>query len=266
MGRADIEARLEAEIAIAKAAGALAMRYFDGHEHFRATLKGHQDVVTDADKAVEAFIAGALSERFPDDGVLGEEGGGRVGERVWVIDPIDGTANFARRVPTFGISIAFVARGTVELGVISEPTTGTIYSCRRHGGAFRDGVAIGCAHDVPVERSIIDYHYAKKRAHADNMSAFSRLYELGFSTSQIRCASLALARVAEGRLDGFCSLHLESWDVLAGNLLVAEAGGWVKSFPMTLTTGGEVLACRHELAGRLIGGEDRMRDSGTAAR
>jgi myo-inositol-1(or 4)-monophosphatase len=253
MGRSGLDPRLEAVVAVAKAAGELAMRYFDGRESFRASLKGHQDVVTEADKAVEAYIVGALAERFPDDSLLGEESGGQVGARVWVIDPIDGTANFARRVPTFGVSIAFVADGVVELGAICEPVTGAIYSCRRGGGAFRNDVAIRVARDVPVQRSIIDYHYAKKRAHADNVGAFSRLYELGFSTSQIRCASLALARVAEGRLDGFCSLHLESWDVLAGNLLVTEAGGWVKPFPMELTTGGEVLACRSELAGRLLG-------------
>jgi myo-inositol-1(or 4)-monophosphatase len=253
MGEPEIGSRLDAALTVAKAAGALAMRYFEGRERFGVSLKGHQDIVTDADKAVEAFIVGALAERFPDDTVLGEEGGGRVGDRVWVIDPIDGTANFARRLPTFGVSIAFVSAGIVELGVVCEPVTGSVYSARRGGGAFRDGIAIGCARGVPVERSIIDYHYAKKRPHAENMAAFSRLYELGFSTSQIRCASLALARVADGRLDGFCSLHLESWDVLAGILLVTEAGGWVKSFPMTLTTGGEVLACRREFAAGLTG-------------
>ena len=254
MGEPEIGSRLEAALTVAKSAGVLAMRYFEGRERFGVSLKGHQDVVTDADKAVEAFIVHALAERFPDDAVLGEEGGGRVGKRVWVIDPIDGTANFARRLPAFGISIAFVAARVVELGVVCEPVTGSVYSARRGGGAFRDGTPISCASGVPVERSIIDYHYAKKRPHAENMGEFSRLYRLGFSTSQIRCASLALARVADGRIDGFRSLHLESWDVLAGILLVTEAGGWVKSSPTMLTTGGEVLACRPDIAERLLEG------------
>ena len=135
--------------AVTAEAGRLALDWFERRSSIAVTLKGPQDYASEADAAVERLVAGRLAEAFPDDAFLGEEEGGEVGERVWVVDPIDGTANFIRGVARFCVSVAFVAGGQVQLGAICSPVTGEFHFARRGRGATLNDVAHSCCHDRP---------------------------------------------------------------------------------------------------------------------
>ncbi len=209
--------------------------------------------MTAADGAVERLIRARIAAAFPEDGVLGEEGGGAVAPRLWVVDPIDGTANFARGLPHFCVSIAFCVDGQTEIGVIAEPVSGTLYTARRGAGAFRNGTPIRAAATSETRQSMIEYGYCERMTSAQNMDLLHRLVDAGCDVRVAGSAALGLARVADGRVDGYCELHLWSWDVLAGLLLVEEAGGRANAFLANngLSGGNPVLASAPGLADAL---------------
>src|SRR5262245_24641681 len=142
MADAELAARFEAASAIAMEAGALATRLFKARKPGTFSLKGRQDYLTEADGEVERLIARRIADSFPEDTFCGEEGCGAFGERNWVVDPIDGTANFARGNPHFCISIAMVERGRIEIGVIYDPNREERFAACRGGGATLNGVPI----------------------------------------------------------------------------------------------------------------------------
>src|SRR5690606_22396231 len=121
---------------LAVGAGRLALAGFRDPGTAARSMKGRQDFLTETDGAVESFIRTRIAEAFPEDGFLGEESGGTVAPDLWVVDPIDGTANFARGIPHFCISIAFVRDGFIEIGAICNPCTGELHIARRGRGAF----------------------------------------------------------------------------------------------------------------------------------
>ena len=131
----NLDAREEALVAVARDAGDVAKRLFSNPPEVK--LKGKQDYITAADGEIEQLIITRLKERFPGDAFLGEEGGAQgTGGATWVIDPIDGTANFAHRMPHFCVSIAFISGGTLALGAIAAPMYGELYRARDGRGAF----------------------------------------------------------------------------------------------------------------------------------
>ncbi|MDX1655193.1 MAG: inositol monophosphatase, partial [Candidatus Competibacteraceae bacterium] len=140
-----IDERLAAAREIVREAGALARCHFHNLASLTVEAKGHQDPVSEADRAVERLIVERIRARFPQDTVLGEEYGGRPGRAVWVIDPIDGTANFLRGLPFFCVSIAFVEDGVIRVGVIFDPVRDELFSAREGGGA--------CCNDRPIRVS-----------------------------------------------------------------------------------------------------------------
>jgi len=134
----DIAARLEIAVATAREAGAVALRAYQQPIPAR-TFKGPQDYVLESDAEVERVIRERLLAAFPSDSFFGEEGGGDFGRDVWVVDPIDGTANFARQIPHWCISLAFVRDNRTEVGVIYQPVTDEMYAARRTGGTTVNG-------------------------------------------------------------------------------------------------------------------------------
>jgi myo-inositol-1(or 4)-monophosphatase len=228
---AELDARERLCRTLLASAGEIAMQGYaklGGGSSF--TMKGPQDFLTETDGKVEAHIRQALAAAFPDDGFLGEESGGRPSERMWVVDPIDGTANFMRGIPHFCTSIAFVDSGRIEIGGIANPASGEVYFARRDQGASRNGRPIGVSATEAFDRCIIEFGWSSRVPNHAYLEKLAAVWALGVNVRRSGSGALGLAYVADGRSDGYAELHINSWDCLAGLLLVAEAGGACNDF------------------------------------
>lgn len=242
-------------------AGRIALQGFRRRDPADITLKGAQDFLTETDAAVEAHLRARILATFPDDRFLGEEGGGEEGgsgegggaasgRSLWVVDPIDGTANFARAVAHFCTAIAYVRDGVTEIGCILNPVTGEIWFARRGQGATLDGAPIRVSGTRDFAAACLELGWSRRAPQEVYLGVLSRLLTQGANVRRGASGALGLAWVADGRSDGYAELHMNSWDCLAGLLLVAEAGGCVSSLPADgLERGGAVLAATPELAG-----------------
>ena len=250
----EISKRETALAGIARDAGKLARRYFLDRGRLAVSLKGTQDYLTVADGAVERFIVQRLAREFPRDAVLGEEGGRKgSGEALWIIDPIDGTENFAHGIGHFCISIGFMVGGKLQLGAICAPMHGELYLARHGGGATLNGRPIRVSATRGLRRSVIELGWSARRP----ARAYTRLVEKvlasGATFRRAGSGALGLAYVADGRTEGYCELHINAWDVAAGILLIEEAGGWANDFFAGdgLARGGTIIAAapgiRHAL-------------------
>jgi myo-inositol-1(or 4)-monophosphatase len=236
---------------MARSAGRLALAGYNRRDAAHIALKGPQDFLTETDGAVEAHLKARIAEMFPQDAFLGEESGGAIGNNVWVVDPIDGTANFARQIPHFCISIAFVADGEIELGAIYNPSLDEFYFARRGRGAEKNGQAIRVADTTDRNAACVELGWSKRVPLATYLAALADLLEQGANVRRGASGALGLAYVAEGRSDAYAELHMFPWDCLAGLLLVEEAGGVVAPFLSVdgLAQGGGVLAAAPGIAG-----------------
>ena len=193
-------------------------------------MKGPQDFLTMTDGEVERHIRAELAAAFPDDGFLGEETGGAASARIWVVDPIDGTANFMRGIPHFCTSIAFVDQGRVEIGGIVNPASDEIYFARFGRGATRNGKPIHVAATLSFERTTVEFGWSPRVPNQQYVEKIAALLALGANVRRSGSGALGLAYVADGRTDAYAEIHINSWDCLAGLLLVREAGGLVNDF------------------------------------
>jgi len=252
MREGGLDAREQALVAVAREAGALARELFS--RPIEIKLKGKQDYVTAADGEVERMIVGRLKQRFPRDAFLGEEGGAEgSGDALWVIDPIDGTANFANRMPHFCVSIAFMSGGELALGAISAPMYGELYRARLGRGAFLNDRAMRVA-DTDIAHAVIELGWSARRPTRAYTAMVERVLATGATFQRAGSGALGLAYVADGRTHGYCELHINSWDTLAGLLMVGEAGGWTNDFLAGdgLARGNAVLACAPGLKEALV--------------
>jgi myo-inositol-1(or 4)-monophosphatase len=247
--------RLQVACAVAREAGALARLRF---ERRPATLqigfKGHQDYLSAVDSEVEQLIRDRLIASFPEDSFYGEEGGGSFSGSVWVVDPVDGTANFVRGVPQFCISIAFVAAGRIEVGVIYDPMMDELFATRRGAGATLNGQAIRVSGLSDIRASSTEAGWSTRLPLERYVALLDKITRSGAGVRRGGSGALALAYVAAGRVDGYCELHMNSWDALAGLLLIQEAGGWTNDFlaGSGLTEGSPILGCTPELREILV--------------
>ncbi|KRD66997.1 inositol monophosphatase [Ensifer sp. Root278] len=235
---------------VIRSAGELVLAGFK--ESFRRgfSLKGPQDFLTETDAASEAHIRQAIATHFPGDAFLGEEGGGLIAERMWVVDPVDGTANFARGIPHFCISITYVERGRAEIGAIYNPAQDELYFCRRGAGATLNEKPIGISSTVAFDAASIEMGWSRRVPDEAYLETMRGMLAKGANVRRGASGALALAYVADGRSDAYVELHMNSWDCLAGLLLVAEAGGVVCPFMEigSLQEGGPVLASTPAIA------------------
>lgn len=229
---------------MAAGAGRLALQGFAEAGGAAKSMKGRQDFLTETDGAVERYIRSRIAEAFPQDGFLGEETGGTFEPNLWVVDPIDGTANFARGIPHFCISVAFLRGGAVELGAICNPSLDDLYSARRGLGAVRNGKRIKVAVTADYHQACVELGWSTRVPDQDYLGALGRLLELGVNVRRGASGALGLAYVADGRSDAYAELHMQPWDCLAGLLLVSEAGGVTGPYPTGpgLDRGGAVIA------------------------
>lgn len=226
----DLDRRELALLAIAREAGELARRHFIARDKMVVTFKGPQDFLTQADGEVERLIVDRLHAAFPEDTHLGEETGGTPGARVWVTDPIDGTANFARGTPHFCVSIAYVENDEILLGAIYQPMSHEMFAARKGRGATLNGRPMKTSTTAKMDESAIELGWSKRRPNADYTDTALRVLEAGGTFRRCASGALGLASVADGRTDAYFERHINSWDCLAGILMVNEAGGWCNDF------------------------------------
>lgn len=219
---------------LVREAGVLALQYFRDQTRLQIESKGTQDFVTAADRAVEAMLVGRIASAFPDDAIIGEEGGVHGepsgGRPTWIIDPIDGTANFARGLPFWAISVALMVGNDIELGWVLDPVTGELFSARRGQGALCDGLGAAVSGVTSPERARINLGFTFKRKPEFFLEAINRMVAGHCDWNRLGSAALAMAYVACGRLDGYWAPFVNAWDVAGGICLVKEAGGYVSDF------------------------------------
>ena len=250
-----LEMRFAAACAVAREAGMLARkRFLERPRSQRPDLKGHQDYLTATDSEVEELIRSRLLSLFPGDAFFGEEGGGSFERNVWVVDPIDGTANFARGIPHFAISIAFVRDNRTEIGVVYNVMQDELYTAGRGCGAAVNGEAIRVSGISEMRQATVEAGWSSRLPVEPYIAVVDNLKRAGANVRRAGSGTLGLAYVADGRIDAYCELHINSWDVLAALLIIEEAGGWTNNFLAKdgLRKGNPVLACTPELAEAVI--------------
>ena len=220
---------LQCAIETAKEAGAL----LEAHRAKPLEMReksGRGDLVTAADGASEALIVARLRAAFPKSAILGEEGGARAGtgEARWLVDPLDGTTNYAHGYPLYCVSIAYEVRGEVLCGVVYAPRLGELYAAERGGGATCNGRPIAVSAVEQIAKSLVCTGFVPAK-YERNMRNFSRLSGRAQAVRRDGAAALDLAFVACGRFEAFWEFDLAPWDVAAGALIVREAGGRVSA-------------------------------------
>jgi myo-inositol-1(or 4)-monophosphatase len=246
MNRTDDDRRLDLGCAIAREAGALALAAFRNQPRQPVhNFKGPQDYVTETDTEIERLVRDRIAAAWPVDSFFGEEAGGRIGSETWVVDPIDGTANFARGMPHFCISIAFVRGGRPEIGVIYQPVTDELYAAQRGRGAVLNMRPIRVSGTASMSHAVVEAGWSTRRPIKAYIALVERLFTAGAQVQRAGSGALGLAYVASGRLDAYCELHINAWDALAGLLLIEEAGGVINDFLADdgLRRGNPVLGC-----------------------
>jgi myo-inositol-1(or 4)-monophosphatase len=246
-----LQERLDLALRLADQAAAMAMAMRPAPGSGRGSLKGWQDWVTEADRAIESFLSEALATAFPADGFQGEEGGiSRGGSLRWVIDPIDGTSNYARGATRFCISIACLNGDTPLIGVIAAPTIGETISALRGHGALLNGQPIGAAETSDPRQAIMEVGWSRRRPAAEYLAVCERVLAGGSSLRHGGSGALGLVDVAIGRLDGYGELHINLWDVAAALVILREAGAKVSDFLAGdgATEGNAIFACAPGMA------------------
>ena len=251
----DLAARFQFAGEVSREAADRARHLFLTRELGQFELKGPQDYLTEADGEIERLIRRRIARRFPEDGFFGEEGEQRsTGTFTWVVDPIDGTANFARGIPLFGISVGMLHEREPVLGIICVPMIDETFAALRGRGATLNGGPTAVSGTMDMARATVELGWSTRRPLTDYARLVDRVTSTGAGMRNGGSAAVALAGVAAGRLDGFCELHINSWDCLAGIVLVREAGGWVSDFPTgnALVDGNAFLACTPALRDQLV--------------
>ena len=240
---------------LAREAGALGLRYFTGELEFTAEAKGGaQDWVSVADHAVEQLIRDALARRFPGDAMLGEEAGGTLADRLWVVDPIDGTLNFVHGMRYWCVSIAYIENGARRAAAIYDPSLDELFTAAAGAGARCNGEPIRVSTCPSLDRALVSQGYVHRHDLDTHLRLRRALLSAGAAVKDPGAGALMLAHVAAGRFVAFYEPHMHPWDALAGLLLIEEAGGRVGSYPgpSGLVAGGAVVGAAPGIYDRLV--------------
>ena len=248
---AAVQTRFDLALRLAERAGKMAMAMRPAPGAARAVLKGPQDWVTEADGAVERFLSGELAAAFPADGFQGEEGGvSRGGALRWVVDPIDGTSNYARGAARFCVSLACMEGATPLIGVIVAPAVGDTVCASLGGGAWLNGQAVRASETVLADQAMMEVGWSRRRPNGDYIKVCERILSDGASLRHGGSGALGLADVAIGRQDGYAELHINLWDVAAALVILRESGAAVSDFlaGTGAIEGNGIVACAPGLA------------------
>lgn len=221
-------AELALAVRVAREAGALLRAGAD--RALRVDHKGAIDLVTEVDLAAEALVREAFARETPEIPVHGEEGGGAPDAATrWVVDPVDGTTNLVHGFPWFAVSIGLEVDGRPEAGVVYDPTRDLVFQARRGHGAFAGDQRLAVSTCDRLDAALLGsgFPYDRRERASFYLARFQAFLERTQGVRRAGAASLDLAMVAAGRLDGFWEYGLKAWDVAAARVLITEAGGRV---------------------------------------
>jgi myo-inositol-1(or 4)-monophosphatase len=235
----------------ARAAGRIHLRWLNKTRSTRKT--NALDLVTEADQEAEAAVIGIIRRAFPDHAILAEESGAseHQSQHRWIIDPLDGTTNFAHGFPAFCVSIAYEHRGRVEYGVILDALHKDLFAARRGKGAKLNGEPMRVSKAKVLATSLLatGFAYDRRERRRFYLAFWEEMMMHVEGVRRAGSAALDLASVACGRLDGFWEFGLKPWDVAAGSLMVAEAGGAVTNMDGSALdiAGAQILATNQRI-------------------
>lgn len=237
---------LTVAIEVAMQAGHLLKRGF-GSSYEISSKEGRHNLVTTYDHVSESTILQRVTERFPSHGFLGEESGHqKTGDILWIVDPLDGTVNFAHNIPIFCVSIAVAVESKIVAGVVFQPMTGELFWAQKGKGAFLNGKQLEVSSQEKLHDAYLatGFPYDVQDDPARCIETFTHLTRLGIPIRRFGSAAIDLSYVAAGRFDGYWEVSLKPWDLAAGLLLVEEAGGRVTRYDGS--------ACHVQEAGSVI--------------
>jgi myo-inositol-1(or 4)-monophosphatase len=214
----------------ARRAGRSLKRDLGEVENLQVSLKGPANFVTAADKRAEEMLYADLTKARPGYGFIGEEGGTRVGDdktHTWIVDPLDGTTNFLHGIPQFAISIGLQREGTIIAGLIYNPANEELYIAERGKGAFLNDQRLRVAGRRRLEECVIacGLPHIGRGDHELSRAEMTGIQPKVAGLRRFGAASLDMAFVAAGRLDGYWERNLQPWDIAAGMIIIREAGG-----------------------------------------
>jgi myo-inositol-1(or 4)-monophosphatase len=234
----------------ARRAGRSLKRDLGEIENLQVSLKGPANFVSSADKRAEEILYEDLTKARPGYGFLGEEGGTREGtdeSNTWIVDPLDGTTNFLHGIPQFAISIALQREGVIVAGVIYNPANDELYIAERGKGAFLNDTRLRVAARKQLNECVVacGLPHIGRGDHELSRREMTEIQNRVAGLRRFGAASLDLAFVAAGRLDGYWERNLQPWDIAAGLIMVREAGGVVSG----IEGGDTALATGHVVCG-----------------
>ena len=250
--------QLDFAIELARAAGDVLKHYMSREK--RVELKGFANLVTVADKESEELIIGRIRDRYPNHAILAEESGASgssdAGQGKWIIDPLDGTTNFAHQYPFFCVSIGFEREGEIQCGAVYDPWRDEMFTAERGHGAFMNGHPLTVS-DADMLRSALimtGFPYGFREKIKTVVSQFEAFLRESQAVRRGGSAALDLCYIAVGRVDGFWELDLHPWDTAAGIVILEEAGGRVTDFsgnPFSIY-GNEILASNGQIHQEMV--------------
>lgn len=245
---------LNIAVRAARKAGNLIARHYETPDSVEANQKGSNDFVTNVDKAAEELIIETIRKSYPQHTIITEESGQHIGEdedTQWIIDPLDGTTNFIKRLPHFSVSIAVRIKGRTEVAVVYDPMRNELFTAVRGQGAQLNGFRLRGSHARDLQGTILATGFPfKAKQHAPAyMNILTKLFTECADFRRLGSAALDLAYVAAGRVDGYFEIGLKPWDFAAGELIAREAGALVCDF-----TGGH----NYLHSGNIVAGNPRI--------
>lgn len=243
-------------IGLSHDAGRVLLRYFN--RTHRIEVKKGAGIVTEADKAAEKLILKKIFRKFPKSSMIAEESGEHHSgsDLCWVVDPLDGTSNYAHGFPWFSVSIGLYVKGRPVLGVVYHPILKETFYAEAGHGAFLDGRRIHVSTTGRMRDALLStgFYYSRGDKLRSEVGVFGQMNEVALGVRRPGSAALDLAFVACGRFDGFWESGLSPWDVAAGFLIVEEAGGKVTDYRGLKTTmhGKQVVASNGKVHGRML--------------
>ncbi len=245
---------LNIAVRAARKAGNLIAKNYETPDAVEASQKGSNDFVTNVDKDAERLIIEVIRKSYPQHTIIAEESGELAGTEQdvqWVIDPLDGTSNFIKRLPHFAVSIAVRVKGRTEVAVVYDPMRNELFTAVRGQGAQLNGYRLRGSSARDLDGTILATGFPfKAKQHATSyINILGKLFTQCADFRRTGSAALDLAYVAAGRVDGFFEIGLKPWDFAAGELIARESGSLVCDF-----TGGH----NHLLTGNIVAGNPRV--------
>ena len=254
---------LNVAVKAARRAGNIINRASLNSEKIQVSRKQHNDFVTEVDQAAEAAIIETLKEAYPDHGFLAEEMGEVPAQSTpdkphyqWIIDPLDGTTNFIHGFPQYAVSIALAVDGVTQQAVVYDPTRDELFTASKGAGAYLNNRRIRVAGRIRMSEALIatGFPYREDQDVETYLKIFAQMTRQCAGLRRPGAASLDLAYVACGRVDGFFEQGLKPWDMAAGALLITESGGLVGNYAgedQYLNT-GEIMAANPRIFAQMV--------------